>query len=288
MIKPVIAVLLLGGLYAPLVFSAGAIPVEDRADQSQGASSTSTANPAAARPAGVTNPRVASAPRAVVSANAELLMMLSQLQEEVRFLRGRVEEQQHQLQRLQVDQRDRYRDLDRRLSSLGQRTAITPPALPSASAPTTAVPRSSSMATASAKPTLEPPAARPAVSDTQAYKTAFLLVRERDFDKALNAFESFLQLYPDSDLTANVLYWTGEVQRARPAPDQEKASLAYQQLLMRFPTNSKAADAHYKLGLSYQALGQPNKAKASMARVIELFPDRAPANMAQDFLRQHP
>ncbi|MFT6915881.1 MAG: tol-pal system protein YbgF [Motiliproteus sp.] len=282
------AALLLGGLYAPAVFSAG-IPVEDRTDPSQGATSASTVNAAAARSSAVSDTRVTSVPRAAVSANAELLMMLSQLQEEVRFLRGRVEEQQHQLQRLQVDQRDRYRDLDRRIGLLGQRPVIPssalPPALPSASA--SVVPQSGPVDSAPEKRTQEP-VARPSVSDTQAYKAAFLLVRERDFDQALREFERFLKQYPDSELTANVLYWIGEVHRARPTPDQEKASIAYQQLLMRYPAHSKAADAYYKLGLSYQALGQLDKAKGSMARVIKLFPDQAPAAMARDFLKKNP
>lgn len=291
-----IAALLLGGLYAPLGFSASGIPVVDRTEQSQGASpaslgaavATGVTSNAAPRQTGVSNTSVASAPRAVVSANAELLLMLNQLQEEVRFLRGQVEEQQHQLQRIEIDQRDRYRDLDRRLSVLGQRTVVAPagaaPALPPA------LPSSSPLS----KPMDTAPATRalvdtpPTVSDTQAYKDAFSLVRDRDFDQALRAFERFLRQYPDSELTANVLYWTGEVHRARPAPDQEKATLAYQQLVTRYPAHPKAADAYYKLGLSYQALGQSGKAKASMAKVLELFPDQAPASMAQDFLKQHP
>ncbi|MEH6471956.1 MAG: tol-pal system protein YbgF [Halopseudomonas sp.] len=288
------AALLLGGLYAPLLLAADGIPVVDRTDQPQSAVSASSAAPvdSTSRNAAVSNPvapastSLSIAPDPAVSATAELLMMLDQLQEEVGFLRGQLEEQQHLLQRIQVDQRDRYRDLDRRLSILSQKSvsaapATTLPVLPTpltGSSAALAVPATvivASKATDSA----------PTMSDAQAYKQAFSLVRERDFDAALLAFERFLHDYPSSALTANVLYWTGEVHRAKPTPDQEKASFAYQQVVERYPDHPKVADAYYKLGLSYQGMGQVEKAKASMAKVIELFPNQAPASLARDFLK---
>ncbi len=39
----------------------------------------------------------------------ELLMLVEQLQEEVQFLRGKVEEQAHRMKQMETDQRDRYR-----------------------------------------------------------------------------------------------------------------------------------------------------------------------------------
>ena len=52
------------------------------------------------------------------SANSELVLLLQQLQAEVRQLRGEIETQQYRLQKLEKEQLDRYRDMDRRLSSL--------------------------------------------------------------------------------------------------------------------------------------------------------------------------
>ncbi len=283
---------LLLGIAAPLVFAAGGIPVVDRTDRSPSAPAAPALGPVVnpvVSPMAVSDSSraaVASLPKAAVSANAELFMMLDQLQEEVRFLRGQVEEQQHQLQRLQVDQRDRYRDLDRRLGLLSQR-AVAVPMAPTAALPAALPsPLSASASVPADRPAVMAPAAA-TVADAQAYKDAFSLVRERNFDQALRAFEGFLQQYPDSSLTANVLYWTAEVHRAKPTPDQQKASLAYQQLLTRYPGHPKAADAYYKLGLSYYEQGLLDKGKASMAKVIELFPDQAPANLAEDFLQRN-
>ncbi len=301
MIRPVtkIVAVLLGGIYAPLVLAASGVPVVDRTASSPSPIAESAALPEAGAGAsyqsGPSRSAVTAVPGISVSANAQLLMMLDQLQEEVRFLRGKVEEQQNQLRRLQVDQRDRYRDLDRRLSLLNQRPANAPvvpvAALPRA-LPSTHPASATGLALVTPASRTQISAATGAlasadVSAAQAYKAAFSLVREGDFDQALTAFEGFLQQYPGSSLTANVLYWTGEVHRVKPAADQQRARLAYEQLIARYPAHPKAAEAYYKLGLSYQEMGQLDNAKDAMSKVIELFPDQAPAGMARDFLQQY-
>ncbi|WP_421864078.1 tol-pal system protein YbgF [Motiliproteus sp.] len=263
------------------------VPVEDRNGTGSRSAAPALSQP---QPSATTQPAAIAAPASAVSANAQLLMMLEQLQEEVQYLRGQVEQQQHQIRRMQTDQRDRYRDLDRRITRLNQQPVMTPgsslpPALPStlpAAGSDTSVtapePASASTDSAGTSPS--------GVSDAQAYKEAFALVRGNNFDAALGAFERFLQQYPQSTLTANVLYWTGEVHRAKPRPEPQLASQAYQQLIERFPDHSKASDALYKLGLSQQELGRAAEAKASMQRVISQFPDSSSANLAREFLKQ--
>lgn len=292
------SVALLLGLFFESAIAQDGIPVEDRSDQNSPSSNSAVSRPSSA-PAAVAPSSVANTPAPVTasaSSNAalgELLMMLDQLQEEVGMLRGQVEQQQHQLKKMQTDQRDRYRDLDRRLSLLNQQAyaapATTSPLTPLAGA--TAAGSSSTPAITSASTTALASAPSTAgsvneVSDSQAFKDAFALVRKSQFDQALQAFEQFLVTYPDSALTANVLYWTGEVHRAQSNPDLEKASFAYQQVIERYPNNAKVADAYYKLGLSQQGLEQTEKAKATMNKLIELFPDQVTAELARDFLKQ--
>ena len=70
--------------------------------------------------------------RAAETEGNELLLtlytQLEALQSEVQTLRGMVEEQSNQIRRLQTEQRDRYIDVDRRLSELsgGATTTLTP------------------------------------------------------------------------------------------------------------------------------------------------------------------
>jgi tol-pal system protein YbgF len=280
------ASLLAGGLFA---YSALAeVPVVDRSGD------PAPAAPAKVKPVPVqTGPNpvapgtaVGAAPMQPISATAELLMMLEQLQEEVGYLRGQLEQQQHQLKQMKQDQRDRYRDLDRRLSLLNR--PVTAPA-PAATVLPAALPDTASAASATA-PAPSAPAAvttAPMMTDAQAYKQAFSLVRTREFELALQAFNQFLTSYPNSPLRANVYYWSGEVNRAKAEPELVKAAEAYQQVVNRYPSHSKAADAHYKLGITQQEQGLNEQAKATMAEVMALYPNQAAAKLAQDFLNQH-
>jgi len=77
-----------------------------------------------------------------------LYTQLEALQQEVQNLRGMVEEQANQLRRMQTEQRDRYLDVDRRLSELsggaatmpGAQGATTLPGAPGAVAPSASPP----------------------------------------------------------------------------------------------------------------------------------------------------
>src|SRR5690606_23269898 len=105
--------------------------------------------------------------------NNDLLMtlytQLEALQREVQTLRGMVEEQSNQLRRAQTEQRDRYLDVDRRLSELTGGAAIgatgaapgaaPPGTLPGATAGANTLPP----ATAGTTP---PPATDPAAATT--------------------------------------------------------------------------------------------------------------------------
>ncbi|WP_207061932.1 tol-pal system protein YbgF [Motiliproteus sp. SC1-56] len=243
------------------------VPVIDRSDGKE---------TAAPRSAPAPQQRAAMPPNQV----AELLMTLDQLQEEVRFLRGRVEEQGHQMDKMRKNQRDRYRDLDRRITLLTQRLAEEPPkqsALPPVVPPALA-------GTEGAGTT---PTAVPQLTDSQAYRQAFAKVRQREYTQALAAFAAFERDYPQSLLLANALYWTGEVHRAKPNPDQEAARQAYQRLLERFPQHAKAPEATYKLALTEAALGNRQQAAELMQQVVRQYPDQQSAQLARDFLSQN-
>ena len=61
-------------------------------------------------------------------ATAELFYMIQQLQEDVRRLQGKVEEQQHLITQLQAQGRDRYIDLDQRILDLSEKLNAQPTA----------------------------------------------------------------------------------------------------------------------------------------------------------------
>lgn len=209
--------------------------------------------------------------------SGETLMLLQQLQDEVRSLRGMVEQQQYQIRQMEQQQRDRYRDLDRRISALQgsgsvqQSSAGGSDQLPVTPAPSPRLP-------------VPLPAADSTATDAQAYQQAFGLVRQKDFSAALDAFDKFIELYPDSARLPNAYYWVGEVNLAEQKLEPAKA--AFEKVLKAFPEHRKAADAAYKLGVIYHQMGDQAKANDMFNDTISRYPDSSAASLARDYLKR--
>lgn len=221
------------------------------------------------------------------SAQSELVLMIQQLQAEVRQLRGEIETQQYRMQKLEREQLERYRDVDRRLSALilggnaGTAGATEPvsEAMPTAPVEAAAAPE---IAAQPAEPAPEPvPAATPTVDDTQAYAAAFGLVRERRFEEALQAFQEFVSTYPSSDKLANAHYWIGEVQLAQ--QKLEPARAAFQLVVDQFGNHTKRPDALYKLGVTQDRLGDIAGRTQSFDKLVAEYPQSSAAGLARNY-----
>lgn len=218
------------------------------------------------------------------SQEAQLLLMLQQLQDEVRMLRGQVESQQYELNRMKREQEDRYRDLDRRISLL-MTGGATGPALSTASPvdePPAAAPEPAPVTPSSVPPTVPAPSAAPAGGD-QAYQAAFSLVRERKFDQAAEAFERFVLDYPASPRQANAHYWLGEIYLAQ--RKLEGSQKSFTQVVESFPNSPKVPDALYKLGVLNDQLGNAAESTRYMERVMREYPNSSAARLAQNYKR---
>ena len=140
-------------------------------------------------------------------APGELLLQIEQLRQETQALRGLMEELSYQLGQMSADQKTRYLDLDQRLGELVriQKEAV-------AASPVQGSTIGSDVSQgASAGDTVAPAPMTPEVSDQDAYNSAFQLIRERQFEEALAAMESFIEAYPGSDLVLDARFWRGQV-----------------------------------------------------------------------------
>lgn len=218
-------------------------------------------------------------PAAVTGAapsGGELVMIIQQLQDEVRNLRGQLEEQNYKLKQMDRQQLDRYRDLDRRISSLSN-AAVSQPAPTQPATNNTPPPA----ATAAAKPAPSQPDS--ALDDSQAYRDAFTLVRERKFDQAESSFADFIRLYPQSPRLPNAYYWLGEVRLALQKPEQARES--FTQVVTAYSDHRKAPDAAYKLGIVYDQLGDRDTSRKYLDMVINQYPDSSAVRLAKEFKR---
>lgn len=208
-------------------------------------------------------------------ATAELFYMIQQLQSDVRRLQGRVEEQQHEIGRLQQQGRDRYVDLDQRILDLSKALAEQKSAPPAGSG--------SVAAGASGKPVAARDYRAPEPKEQQAYNEIIDLIRnKKDYDTAITRLYEFVDQYPEGDLTVNAYYWLGEVYLAK--PQLEQAKQAFTIVATRYTDHRKAADAVYKLGVTLDRLGEKEDARKRMQAVVDNYPDSGAAELARKFL----
>jgi tol-pal system protein YbgF len=191
---------------------------------------------------------------------ADLLQQLESLQTELRSLRGQVEVQTNEIERLKARQRDLLADIDRRVSELERGAPAGAPAVSAA------------------------PAVAPAITSQEQkdYDTAFGLMKQGQYDRAAKGYRDFLANYPQSTLRDNARYWLGEAYYVK--RDFRKALAEFARLMSDHPGNPKAPDAMLKIGYCHYELGEWAKARENLNRVIAQYPGQPAAKSAEQRL----
>lgn len=114
------------------------------------------------------------------------------------------------------------------------------------------------------------------------YVKAFGLYSANNFTEAIPAFESFLKATPDSEYSANALYWIGECHYS--LSDLPKAKEVFFKVAGTYPNSPKAPDALLKLGYTLLALKDKNKANAIFESLIKSYPSSPAAVKARQKL----
>jgi len=207
----------------------------------------------------------------VDASNEELISQDSQyyqlqvLQQEVRALRGLVEELNYQLQQIKQQQMDDYLDVDRRLTDIVQSSA--------ASVNSNAM-GGKSIVLADGQEVVTPSVTGQIAADNNLMssevvdevtmkadydRASGLLLKSRDLDGAIVAFQNHIEIYPNSAYIPNAYYWLGEIYDLR---DQKDLALQSFRIVVDIYTDhSKAMDARFKLGKLYHKMGQHQVAK---------------------------
>ncbi len=217
------------------------------------------------------------------SAASELLFMIEQLQQEVRVLRGLVEEQAYQLRSLQESSKARYRDLDSRVMELTKsREAVSVPRVgTSASATAVVVPAADTPAGSNRKAPAETNGTVPTEEQKLAYQEAYQLIKERKFEQAVDALHAFIDKYPDGELSGNAYYWLGEVYLV--IPKLEQAKQAFSIVVKSFPGHRKLPDALFKLAVTHDRMQDPAGSEKLLNEVQQKFPQSTAAKLAESY-----
>ncbi|MGQ9659098.1 MAG: tol-pal system protein YbgF [Thermochromatium sp.] len=227
---------------------------------------------------------------------SDLLLQIQRLQSEVQALRGLVEQQRFDIDRLQRQQRDQFLDLEARLAKSGRlppgEDAAAPapqPGLVEAGgarlddSPDVNLPTTPVSPGPIGIPALPAPETQGA-GERDLYTLAFDHLKKRHYQEAKAAFNELLRRYPQGQYADSVRYWLGEtyyVLREYPA-----ALTEYERLIEFSPTSVKVPGALLKIGLIRYEQGEIEQARATLERVIRDYPNSTEAKLARDRLER--
>ncbi|MBT0587566.1 tol-pal system protein YbgF [Alteromonas oceanisediminis] len=197
---------------------------------------------------------------------------LDNMQSEIDQLRGAVEVHTNQLEKVLQRQRELYLEIDKRVEALKGAAASVPNSPPTAGTGNVGQSPSS----------VQPPSSD---SEAEAYEAAVnLILRDRDYDKAVPAFREFIRQYPDSQYAANAYYWLGQLLFNQ--QNWQEAKIQFETVVQRYTDSTKRADSLLKLGIIAERLGNGALAAQMFNRVVTEYPDSSARKLAENRLTQ--
>lgn len=253
--------------------------------------SPATAPPVTAAPS--SSPTLSGAATAVPAATpatARLEVRMSQLEQDLRTVTGRMEDISFQLRKLD-DRLDKLAaDMEYRLSQAKSGDAATTAAANDAAAvgggAVSATPRVASAADGDTRPAAaQSGTAAPAASELggqqtaslppktprEQYARAFAQLERRQYEESAAGFSSFLKANPNDPLADNARYWLAETYYAR--GEYGRSAELFLDAYEKSKTGPKAPDTLLKLGLSLAGLDKNKEACASFRELSRGFPN---------------
>jgi len=215
---------------------------------------------------------------AATNPQVEMYYQLQVLQEEIRRMRGALDEANYEIQQIKQRQMDDYLDLDRRVSGL-QKNGVA------ASAATIVTQNATGKITSPAATTPTKSVALPVSGDAEKdnYSAAYLLLREKKIAESIVAFNAYIANYPNGKYVANAYYWLGETNAL--TGNLVEAQKFFAMVVDKYPLNRKSEDAALGLSKVYFQQGETTKAKVLLEK-IALGTSRA-ATKAKTFLQDN-
>lgn len=200
----------------------------------------------------------------------ELLQRIERLEAEVRQIRGELELQRYQFERLQQERTAAEYPAS---SPAGAVVPVAPIQPPTASASSPAPPERTSAA---------PPPSTPRATggaEQMDFDAALAIWREGRYPEAITAWRHFLNVHPNSRLAGDAQYWLGEAYYV--SRDYNAAKEAFINLGLNDPQSARLPDALLKLGYIYGELGDITRAREVLQKLMQVYPNTQAANLAE-------
>lgn len=230
----------------------------------------------------------------------KLLNQIEAMQQEIRELRGKLEEQQNSVQMLNQKQDKLYINLDSRINNLPSGNADTAAPNVNSSAANPAPVVQSTMQSNEAKDIPEPtfnsnaPIApvsaveQTGTSEKSLYDVANALVQQRKYAEAIIEYKDLLWQFPEGVYAPHAYYWLGELYSIQWQANRQDKNLlnqakeAFTTLTSRYQGQERAGDALLKLGLLEMEQDHFAVAKDLLQQVIAKYPNTARSRIAEN------
>ncbi|WP_237759618.1 tol-pal system protein YbgF [Sulfuricella sp. T08] len=210
--------------------------------------------------------RVAQMENTTRSQGVGVLSQLDALKSDLAALRGQIEVHTHDIETTQKRQRDLYVDLDsrlRKLENVGGVAADAPGQVDSAK------PASSDPA----------PVGTVTADESSAYDAALGLFKSGNYQGAIDSFQSFVGVHPNSQLAPSAYYWIGNSYFN--LRDYKSAIANQQKLVSQYPGSTKVPDAMLNIASCQQGLGDASEAKKTLKNIVSKYPLSNAAELAK-------
>ena len=211
----------------------------------------------------------------------QLFQKVQQRQQELRELNGALEVQANIIERMKQDARNRYLDLDQRITELNNRTTAAEASAAANAAANNSATTSASTATTESKPEATP--VNPD-DDKRDYYAAYQTFKNGGPNKAINPMRNFIKTYPQSAYIPSAYYWLGEFYLAASPADVNNAKKSFKIVVDNYADSAKASAALLKLASFADVDGKTPDAIKYMQRIIKEFPQSDEAKAAKVYL----
>jgi tol-pal system protein YbgF len=212
---------------------------------------------------------------------ASLRAQIDELRDEVRGLRGRLEEVEYAQRQKpaggetpEKPREDRLARLEEASGQHTQRLARIEDHLKME--PAAAAPKSESK--------IRPESAAKVPTEEELYNRARLFFDQGNMLQARRGFEELIQRYPTSSNADNAQFWIGETFFREKA--YEKSILEYQKVIEKYPKGNKVPSALLKQGHAFLALGDKVNSRLIFEELIRKYPQSAEAKAASEKLKE--
>jgi tol-pal system protein YbgF len=224
----------------------------------------------------------------VNSNQAEMMVEVDSLKNNIRELSGRIEDNEHIIENVvekDLSEQDAIRADLARLEDLLQRIEILETELRQQRQYLGLEPTDEEELQVGEEGEFDEASVQEAQSpeESEQYDYAYSLYREEKYEQALELFKGFLNDYPESDLADNAQFWIGECYMAQ--KQYEQAILAYNDVVKKYPEGNKVPNAMWRQALAFLEIDDKTSSELLLNKIIKQFPDSDEAKLAETKLK---